>query len=104
MTQRIAVLNHQEGVFVGHSMGLAFFSLSETAGQWQVYTWATEEQARTDMEIVWKIDMPLHYKPVIVADEHGYATVAELRAAGLGEYIGDLEANFLLAADAAGEA
>lgn len=79
------------GLFVGHRMGLAFFSKDEDAGQTVVVTFDTEVEAR-DFATTYLASLTLNVVP-IQTTTRGYATIEELVAAGLQDDIGLLLRN-----------
>jgi len=80
------------GLFIGHGMGMAFFSKQEDAGQSRVVTFSSEETA-TDFALTYLSACgPLEAMPVEVAGEQ-YATIPELIASGYKDHLGLLLAN-----------
>lgn len=91
------VLVHDtDGVFVGHCLGLAFFSAQETAGQIQAPTVASAKE----VEAMWR-DMGFSGEKMR-AVEVASGNWRDLRAAGLD--VGDMPENELRYAPAAGAA
>lgn len=43
--KRYVILHREHGVFIGTSLGLAFFSLNDCVGQWVAVTFESEEKA-----------------------------------------------------------
>jgi hypothetical protein len=91
------VLLHQGlGLYVGRTMAQSFWSKLNGAGRRAVATFPTEAQARWHMDL-WEggwpddgeaIGLTLH--PVTVDLPDGWASLDALRAAGLGEHLGEL--------------
>lgn len=75
---RFVLYSLEEGVFLGHALGLAFFSNSDTAGQTAAPTFANAEEAAELLALLG----PLELMPVM-ADQGEYASMAACVAAGL---------------------
>ena len=97
------------GVYLGHAMGLGFWTLMDTAGQSTAPVFDSEEPAREHVRS-WESDDPrncdpetYHYAEVSVAVA-GYASIAELEAAGLGHLLGDMRENKLRYGEVSGSA
>lgn len=87
------VITHPDyGIFVGHAIGLGFWSRLDAAGQDTACVFESEQQAREFIR-TWKTNSnPDDYEYQEVACADGFhATVEELRAAGLQDQLGDLE-------------
>lgn len=80
--KRWVVVHPTDGIFVGHSMGLAFFSLIEDAWQNSVVCFEHHPEAFVFMDIYLDGGEKYKYVELEVADGR-YATYAELCAAGL---------------------
>ncbi len=95
MVKQFIIVHDVDGIFVGHAMGLAFYSNLNCGGQWSVPTFESEEQCAAFISDTG--DFPLEmFKviPVEVSDkEPGYAYPDELDAAGLGHLTAELRAN-----------
>jgi hypothetical protein len=86
MTYRKYVLTHPEwGIYLGHALGLGFWTLLDVVGQEQACVFDTVEQARKHIAS-WdhQPKEPPVVRSVVVASAH-WATVRELRAANLPE-------------------
>jgi len=90
------VITHPErGIYVGNAMGLGFWSLWDAAGQDCAVVFDTERDAR-DHVASWESggDPDAYgYAGVPLSPEARYATVGELREAGLDDLIGELAIN-----------
>ena len=87
MTKRVVIVHDQMGIFIGASMGLAFWSMLETGGQWTAVCFEDENDAR-EFVAEWKPPQdPDEYKYVEIEAEREWATIAELTKAGLGERV-----------------
>lgn len=95
MPVRFVAVDPDHGVFVGHAMGLAFFSLMECAGQWEVPTFESPQDAAKLLVLDFKLPNRMFYVAVEVATGKEFANAHALRRAGLGDYIGALEQNFI---------
>jgi hypothetical protein len=92
----IVITHHEDGIYLGHALGLGFWSLLDTAGQSQAATFESERQAREHVASWVDHNDPdeFDYREVACANEF-YATVQELKAAGLGEMLGEMELEHL---------
>jgi len=89
---KYAITHPEQGIYVGHAMGMAFWSLWDAAGQDCAVVFDTKEDARNHV-MSWAThnDPDAYgYAEVGVAPDAHYATVADLRKAGLDALIGDL--------------
>lgn len=95
---RTVIVHESDGIFIGASLGMAFFSKLDAAGQTNVCTFVDEADAR---------DFISEWKPAVDADsftfvevdtDKGYADIEELCAAGLQDEIGFLLENVPAAA------
>jgi len=93
---RTVIRHKTDGLFVGHGMGLAFFSLLDSAGQYEIVSFDSEADAQevlASMSFTDSFIAECTYHDV-VSEGGVYISVANLKAAGLTEYLGDLEANY----------
>jgi len=97
----VVIVSETDGIFVGHALGLGFWSLLDSVGQQEVCTFENTFQAR---QFVRKWGNPDAYTYRQVKTKGDFATVKELKAAGLGKYLGDIEDNALKYVDCAGSA
>jgi hypothetical protein len=87
------VIIHQEfGIYVGHALGLGFWSKLDSVGQSQVPVFETLQSAQDHVRDWVDFNDPEAYTfPEVSVDSSAtYATVAELRSAGLEPYLGEL--------------
>lgn len=106
MTRRVVILHEEFGVYLGNCMGLGFFSLLDSVGQWQATTFTDSDDALRFIQS-WEVqptDMHRISYPVVVTNGGEYATVADLKGAGLKNFLGDMEENMLREARAMGVA
>jgi hypothetical protein len=87
----VAITHPEYGIFVGHALGLCFWSQMDTAGQETVALFKDTDEAKDFVMLFgedtgWKA-YDFHE---IETDEEFYATVDELRDAGLEDLLGDL--------------
>lgn len=98
------VITHPEmGVYLGHARGLGFFTLLDSAGQPSACTFTSEAEARKHVASWQSHNDPDAYTYVVCGGPR-YATIADLKAAGLGHLLGDMEADALRYAKPAGSA
>lgn len=96
--ENAVVITHPEhGIFVGAAMGLAFWTLLDTAGQSRVATFSSIAEARefvSSWELAEFDRARCEYiiLPTVSADSD-HASLADLIAAGLDHLTGDLLAN-----------
>ncbi len=86
------VLTHPEhGIYIGSCMGLGFWSKLDAAGQDAVCTFVSEAEAAEYIQSWDGGHNPADYqlKPVTPSLDN-YATVADLRAAGLEALLGEM--------------
>ncbi len=86
------LLSRTDGLFIGHGMGMIFFSKSEDAGQRTVVTFPTEESAIEFALEYMSACGPLETAPV-EAINMGQVSIPELIACGYREHLGLLLAN-----------
>lgn len=82
---RIVITHHEMGIFVGASLGFAFWSNLDAGGQHLVVTFDDEKDAREFVSEWVPAQDPDTYSYVTVDSVSEWATVAELDKAGLGE-------------------
>lgn len=90
------VITHPEnGIYLGNCMGLGFWSKLDSAGQTCAVTFPTAQDAIAHIRSWDNNNDPASCAIVGVtpSGEDGYATIKDLRAAGLGDMIGDMEAS-----------
>lgn len=95
-SERAVVITHAEmGIFIGSAMGMGFWSNLDSADQTRVCTFVSEEDAR-DYVSSWTQDNEpdgYNYTTVEIDSGENFATIAQLRAAGLTEILGELIVN-----------
>lgn len=100
MHVKYVIVHETDGILVGMALGLAFFSLLDSAGQWEVPVITKADF--TSIIKSWKEQIDenattffdkLSVKEVKVSNP-AYATIEELEAAGLGDLLGDMRDNF----------
>lgn len=104
MAKRYVMIHKTDGVFIGCSMGFAFFAKLDSAGQPSSATFSTIENGKKFFDQI-GFSFPfddVRFEPVETAT--GYATIAELKAAGLADELGDMEADALRYATPMGQA
>lgn len=90
---RTVIVHERDGIFIGAAMGLAFFSHLDAAGQDNVCTFRDEADAK-DFVSGWTPPLDTDaFTYVSVDTEQGFATIADLCAAGLQDQIGLLLEN-----------
>lgn len=93
MSKKEIVLTHPEmGIYVGTAIGLGFWSNWDAAGQNTAPTFESEQQARNHVR-TWDTlndDTQYSYVEVEIDDIGHYATIDQLRAAGLSNLLGEL--------------
>lgn len=106
MSTRYVITRPEWGIYLGHAMGMGFWTLLDPIGQDYATTFATKTAASLHIRS-WDANATLSLyklKPVQVSASHGYATIAELRDAGLERLLGDMEIDALRYAEPAGHA
>ena len=93
---RIALVHPEMGVFVGHALGLCFWSKLDAAGQERAATFIDECDARVFTDMMLDAGTPpeeVSQIQLVEVDTLGdeYADIRALRAAGLGDQIGLLD-------------
>jgi flavin-binding protein dodecin len=92
-----AINSKSQGVFIGIGMGLAFFSQTETAGQYIACTSPTSEDAQKTKDMLEEASTTLNDLEIVeVASGHW----KDLQAAGL--HIGDMATNQLMVQEPVG--
>ena len=81
---RVVIVHEELGIFVGKSMGFAFWSNLDTGGQWCCATFDDEADAREFVKTWEPKQDPDAYRYVTVKDCDGqWATISALGRAGL---------------------
>lgn len=111
---KLVVMSQPEmGVYLGSCMGFGFWSKMDSAGQDVACGFKDEEDARRYIASWDHIPEGIEYHEIECArDDQGncdgchicYVTVDELKNAGLGDMLGDMEANALMNVEPAGRA
>lgn len=88
----IVITHPEQGIYVGSAMGLGFWSLWDAAGQVEAVTFPDESTARDYVRGWQNLNDPetYGYAEVTTAGA-GFATVEELKEAGLEELLGELQ-------------
>jgi hypothetical protein len=103
--QSFVIVHPQDGVYLGYAMGLGFFAKLDSVGQTQAAVFPSEQAARDHIASWDDAHNPDGYRYVAVTTDHAeYATIAELKHAGLADMLGDMEDNFLLYCEPQGSA
>lgn len=92
--KQIVIVHPEMGIYLGNSMGLAYWSLMDTAGQYRAAAIASERQAREHIA-AWEPPQDadsFRYVLVETTDEN-FATYQELFAAGLDREAAPMLAN-----------
>ncbi len=91
-----AVVHPQEGVYLGHALGLGFFSLLDSVGQTQAVVFPSRQAARDHVASWDSSNNPDDYRYVALSTASPeFATIVELKEAGLAGMLGDMEDNLL---------
>lgn len=101
---RVVLIHKEHGIYLGSCMGMGFFTLLDCAGQPAAVTFNSFKDAKVHVE-TWQPPIPIddfRFETVETADR--WITPRELRAAGLGDLLGDMEAEALRYAEPAGRA
>lgn len=98
------VITHPSlGVYLGNCLGLGFWTLLDPVGQGEAVAFPNEAAARAHVASWDENNDPHAYAYVAAARPGaGYATIADLIAAGLGPLLGDMAADHLRYADPRG--
>lgn len=94
--KRYILIHKSDGIFLGHAMGLAFFSVLDAVGQTQAVTFESLEAGHAflaETGNVWTPEL-VRFEPVECATD-GHATCDELEAAGFKDLLGDMRLNEL---------
>jgi hypothetical protein len=92
------VINYTEmGIYLGNCLGLGFWSKLDPVGQDAAVTFPSEVEARRHVASWNENNDPASYEYRLVATnkDRDYATISDLKDAGLTDLLGDLEADFL---------
>ena len=100
------VITHDEwGIYLGSCMGLGFWSRLDPAGQIEAVVFEDPATARTYIRGWDENNDPTDYRFVEVKATYAkYATLADLKAAGLGHLVGEMEKSGLEFIDVVGSA
>ncbi|MFG1270597.1 hypothetical protein V5F40_21845, partial [Xanthobacter sp. DSM 14520] len=93
MGSKIVIVHLEWGVYIGNALGLGFWSMLDSAGQFVAVIFASEADAEAHIRSWDENNTPSAYRLVSVAAAGRWASLAELRAAGLGSCLGDMEEN-----------
>lgn len=93
MSTMVVIVHPEWGVYLGNAMGLGFWSLLDSAGQFAAAIFAGEAEAEEHIQSWDENNTPSAYRLVPVAASGRWASVMELRNAGLGSILGDMEEN-----------
>lgn len=87
------VITHPEmGIYIGNAMGLGFWSKWDGVGQTQAAVFPSEVEAKAHVASWDERNVVEDYEYATVETEDpDYATVEELRAAGLEDLLGELQ-------------
>lgn len=88
----VVITSPEWGIYLGNFMGLGFWSMLDTAGQDCAVTFQNEEAARAHVAR-WEANGDpdaYGYAEVVPSSSDGYATVADLKEAGLAGYLGSM--------------
>jgi hypothetical protein len=99
MFKRIVIICPEKGIYLGNCMGMGFFTLLDPVGQPVAVVFETQGQAAQHI-LGWdSANRPDDYRfvPVDTANDR-FATIPELKAAGLGDLLGTMEAEAAQAA------
>ena len=84
--KRVVIIHRQLGIFVGHSMGLGFWSqLGDAGGQYTAVTFDSEADARGFVSEWSPPTDPNDHAYLPVEAEGEWASIPELHRAGLGQ-------------------
>lgn len=86
---RVVIVHPDHGVFLGLFLGLAFYSMLDSAGQTMAPVFVSNDQAETFMSS-WKCCTKDHRIVPLVTSQDMAATVSDLQSAGLGPLLGDM--------------
>lgn len=106
---RFVMVHYDFGVYLGNCMGLGFFSMLDTAGQSTAVTFDTVDEIKAHVNS-WEVSpegLPFDQSKiwfVPVETDANYASIADLKKAGLSHMLGDMEVDALRYAEPAGRA
>jgi len=90
--EAIVLVRDEWGVYIGFALGFGFWSLIDPAGQPAVVTFVDEDSAIKHVQSWEDNNDPSLYKFVPVKPSMvGYATIDDLKRAGLSHLLGDME-------------
>ncbi|WP_234053704.1 MULTISPECIES: hypothetical protein [unclassified Xanthobacter] len=98
MARQFVITHPEWGVYLGNCLGLGFWTLVDSAGQPAAVLFGSEAQAEAHIRSWDQNNDPADYTLHAVEAAGQWASAAELRAAGLGDMLGDMEENALLCA------
>lgn len=85
------VIVHEEmGIYLGHSLGLGFWSKLDAVGQEAACTFENEKDAAVRIRSWVANNDPSEYRFVEVPGATNHATVDQLKEAGLDDYLGEM--------------
>lgn len=100
---RYIIVHERDGIFVGHGMGLAFFSALDPADQTQCVTFESQDYAQEFVSVILASTGETYTVQEISGDAE-YASIADLETAGYGKYLDLMRQAFLREIGAAGSA
>ncbi len=100
---RVVITHPEMGVFLGVALGLGLWTKLDCAGQPAACNFKDETDARQFVSTWIECNNPDDYRYVAAGGPRG-ATIADLKAAGLGDLLGDMEADAPRYAEPAGHA
>lgn len=95
MQKHIVITHPEDGIYLGNFIGLGFWSQLDSAGQEHACVFYSKEDAALHIES-WDGDRsPEHYgfAEVLIPEGESHASIEDLKAAGLGHLLGDMEDN-----------
>lgn len=93
MKKHLVIVHENFGIYVGNAMGMGFWSKMDAAGQVQVPTFPSIDEAREHVSGWDENNNPDDYRFEEMPHDNPYVTIEELEEAGLSDYIGDLYAS-----------
>lgn len=99
----VVIVHNEMGVYLGSCMGLGFWTLLDPAGQPSACVFSDASEARDHIRAWQDGSTPDDYRFVSVTADR-YATIPQLKAAGLGHLLGEMEADALRYAEPEGTA